>query len=92
MEVQLLKKVADDIRLDAVVIDAVEYVTCCFYRQYWDDRLPAESGDSCDTRGDAEAYSLELTQLLHHRIDLLTICALWVKNRFSIVKDYEYLP
>jgi hypothetical protein len=48
-------------------------------------------GDGCDAGGDAETYCLELTQFLHHGVDLPSASSLWVENRFGIVEDYEHL-
>jgi hypothetical protein len=51
----------------------------------------AVPGDCCDTGSDAEAYGFELTQFIHHCVDLLVICSLRVKNGLGVVEDYEHL-
>jgi len=61
------------------------------HRQYWKVESLAVRRDDGDSGGDAKTNIAELTQLFHHSIYLVIVCSLWVKNRFGIIKDYEYL-
>ena len=51
----------------------------------------AVSGDCSDAGCDAEAYGFELTEFVHHCVDLLVIWSLGVENGLGVVEDYEYV-
>ena len=86
-----MKKVVDDAGPLGVTVDMVEDVACGLHRQRGDFRTLAARGDCCDTGSDKNAYFLEPTQLIHHRIDLLGTRSFRVENGLDVVKDYERL-
>ena len=91
MEIQSLEKVVDGIGPPATTVDAVEYVACGLHRQCGDLRALAVWGDCRDTGSDTDGYFFEMTQFVHHGIDLLDSRSFGVENRLGIVEDYEHL-
>ena len=48
-------------------------------------------GDGGNTGSNAEGYSSELTQLIHHAIYLLGIRSLGVENGLGVIEDDEHI-
>ena len=91
MEIKSFQDVIDQIGPFAVLVDTVEGVARSVHRQCWDIESLAVGRDGGDAGGDTETDVAELTQLLHHVIDPLSIHSLWIKNGFRIIEDDEHL-
>ena len=91
VEVQLLQDVIDQIGSFAMLVDAIECVTCSLHRQCWDIESLAVRRDGGDTGGDAKTNVVEPTQFVHNGIDLLPARPLQIENGFGIVEGDEHL-
>jgi len=81
----------DQVRLLAVLVNAIECVRCGRDRQRRDLEGLATGGDDGDSGGDAETNVAEPRQFIHIGVDLLRVRPLWIENRFGIFEDYERL-
>jgi hypothetical protein len=70
VEVKLFQDVVDSDRMFAVLVDAIERVACGLHRQCWDLEDLTVGRDGGDAGGDAKTDVAELSQLLHHGVDL----------------------
>ena len=91
VEIQAKDKVVDDVRPPAVAVDAVEDVARRFRRQCRDFWTLAVVGNGGNTGSDAEGHGCELTQLVHHGVDLLGVGPLGVEDGLGVIEDYEHL-
>ena len=91
MEVELFQDLVGRIGPFAVLVDAIEGVTCSLHRQRRDVEGLAVGRDGGDAGCYAKANVIELTQLLHHRIYLLSVRSLRVENGFRVIEDNEHL-
>ena len=92
MKVQALEEIVDDPGPIAVTIDVVQDIVCCLHRQRGDLQSFAVWGDIGYVGCDTKANVMELTQLLHHCVDLSGVGPLRVKNGFGVVEDYKHFP
>jgi len=67
-----------------------EKVKIMTHWQCWDSQSFTVRRDGGDTRCDTNTDVVELTELLHHGIDLLATYSLRVKNGLCIVKDDKH--
>jgi len=91
MKVELLQDLVDEIGPFAVLVYSTEGVPCGLNQQRWYVERLAVRRNSGNPRSDAKADVVELTQPLHHSVDLLGIHPLGIKDRLRIVEDYEDL-
>ena len=91
MEVEVFQDPVDPSRPFAVLVDSIEGVVRSFHRQCRDVEGLAAGRDGRDARGDEKANVAELTQFLHHRIDLLAARSLQIENGFCVIEDYHHL-
>ena len=92
VEVNLFQDAVDQIGPPAALVYVIEDITCILHRQGGNVETLAGGGNSGDARRDAEADVTESTQFLHHSIDPLGICSLWVENGLGVIKDHEKFP
>ena len=92
MAVELLEDVVDEIGPFTVLVYPIEGVACGLNWQRWYVKGLAVGRNSGNARSDAKADVVELTQLLHRRVDRLSICPSRIEDRLRIIEDYEDLP
>jgi len=91
MEVELVQDIVDEIGPFITLVYAIEGIACSLNRQRWDVESLAVGRNGGDTGGDTEANVAKLTQLLRHKVDLLRVRPLRIKNRLRVIEDYEHL-
>ena len=73
------------------LVYAIERVACRLNRQRRDLEGLAVGRNSRNAGSDPKPNIAELTQLLHHTVDLLSIRPLRIQDRLRVVEDYQDL-
>jgi hypothetical protein len=89
MEVELLEDLVNATSFLVVVVDVMEGTACGVHRQCGDIQTLAIWWYGGDVGCNTEAHIVELAQFLHQAINIPSVGSLGVKNRLSVVEDYE---
>ena len=90
VEVELCEDLVDLVWSLVVAVDAIEGLACGLDRQCRDVQAPAIWGYGRDAGCDDKTDIAELSQFLHHSIDLPFIGTMWVQNRLGIIEDNNH--
>src|SRR5882757_2713564 len=91
MEVESFQNVVDVIGVLALFVDPIERVARGLDRQCRDVEPLAPRRDNGKPGGNEKRNVVELAQLFHCRIDVSTVCSLWVEYRFGVIEDDQHL-
>ena len=75
-----------------VMIYIIEGAACGLHWQCGDVKNLGVGRNGGDPGSDVKTNVVELTQFLHHGIELLGVYSLQVEDVFSTVEDYDHLP